>query len=164
VPAYHSGSGSSRNVGSLLGKIRLFVSAPYRDIARIPQPYRYPAVRMPADVPPDEPPARALSRGARHPIVDTRLPPSLSWIFRDRGAAAMSSRADFRLRFGSPFERGRQSRRNRMRQLKPFRLGSQAKSCSLSPVTQAGGALSGTKTAILPGGSFLPIRFSRPNL
>ena len=98
------------------------------------------------------------------PAIDTLFPPSLSWIFRDRGAAAMSSRADFRLCFGSPCERGRQSRRNRMWQRKPFRLGSQAKSCSLSPVTQAGGALSGMKNAALPGGSFLPIRFPRPNL
>jgi hypothetical protein len=100
----------------------------------------------------------------RQSSFDTLFPPPLSWIFRDRGAAAMSSRADFRLRFGSPDERGRQFRRNRMREFNSFRLGSQAKSCSLSLVTQAGGALSGLKNACTPGASFLPFRLPCPNL
>ena len=59
----------------------------------------------------------------------------------------MSSRAGFPMRFGGRAKGAESSiRRNRDGELNSFRLGSQVNTCSLSPVAQAGGALSGMKT------------------
>ena len=58
----------------------------------------------------------------------------------------MSSRAGFPMRFGGRAKGAESSvRRNGSGELKSFRLGSQVKTGSLSPVSQAGGALSGVK-------------------
>src|ERR1022692_2682169 len=88
----------------------------------------------------------------------TCLPPLGILKLRGRGAAAISSRAGFPMRFGSPGERGRMFRRNRDGKLSSFRLGGRVNTRSLSLVSQAGGALSGMKPRARSACTFLLFR------
>ena len=94
----------------------------------------------------------AVRRSAAAPEVVLR-------IFHGRGAAAISSRAGIPIELRKPGERGRSSfRRNRGGKLIPSRLGSQANTGSLSPVSPAGGALSGIEDTPHLRRSFLLFR------
>jgi len=90
---------------------------------------------------------------------DALFAPPLSWNFAVEVRRPSVAGSIFRLRFGGLGERGRkQVRRSRDGKLNSLRLGSPVNTGSLSPVRQAGGALSGMRTRGRSAWTFLPVR------